>query len=254
MDSTEVKNGKCALKFKTLTKQLFRQIGIEVDRFKPEYSNENRLKKIIEEKKIDLVIDVGANDGGYARSLISSGWDGPILSFEPVAVAYASLLKNAAGSKNWHIGPRIAIGETNGMTEINVSGNLVSSSIFSVKKNHIDAAPDSAVVKKEKISIQRLGEINHELIINSERIFLKIDTQGYEIPVLNGCANLMPKIYGIQVEMSLVELYEGQALYNEVWELITNNGFSLWNIIPGFTDKKSGRLLQFDGVFIKNPE
>jgi hypothetical protein len=59
----------------------------------------------------------------------------------------------------------------------------------------------------------------------------------------------MSKIQGIQVELSLTPLYDGQALYREIVDSMSARGYELWNVIPGFTDASTGRMLQMDGVF-----
>ena len=63
--------------------------------------------------------------------------------------------------------------------------------------------------------------------------------------------NILPKIKGVQIELSLVPLYENQLLFLGMLDYITNLGFELWDISPGFRDKQSGKLLQFDGIFFR---
>jgi len=80
---------------------------------------------------------------------------------------------------------------------------------------------------------------------------VKIDVQGYEDHVLKGAEGILPKILGIQVELSSVPLYKGQVLFDKVMDYILNAGFELYELVPGLRDRKSGRLYQFDGVFFK---
>jgi hypothetical protein len=65
---------------------------------------------------------------------------------------------------------------------------------------------------------------------------------------------LLPKIKGIQLEMSFVKLYEGGPLYKDIFGYLENAGFQLYTIIPDFRDERSGRMLQADGIFIREPE
>ena len=85
----------------------------------------------------------------------------------------------------------------------------------------------------------------------SERPFIKIDTQGYEMEVLKGAESTLRLASGIKVEVSIAPLYEGQPDYLSLIEFIRSAGFSLWSIEPGFSDPKTGRLLQFDAVFFR---
>jgi hypothetical protein len=80
---------------------------------------------------------------------------------------------------------------------------------------------------------------------------LKIDTQGYEMAVLRGAEKMLPRLAGVQLELSLAPLYEGQTLYLELIDWLRARGFDLWSVIPGFVDPSSGRMLQFDGVFFR---
>jgi hypothetical protein len=80
---------------------------------------------------------------------------------------------------------------------------------------------------------------------------LKIDTQGFEEKILNGAENFLTNVKGLLVETSLVKLYEGQALFPKILEMITKKGFELWGMEPAFVNKQSGRILQIDAVFFK---
>ena len=83
-------------------------------------------------------------------------------------------------------------------------------------------------------------------------ILLKIDTQGFEMPVLQGARNLLQTICGLQLELSLTQLYDGQVLYLDMIHWLRDRGFELWNVMPGFVEPASGRLLQMDGVFFRS--
>lgn len=118
-----------------------------------------------------------------------------------------------------------------------------------MKTLHVSAAPQSRYVGTEKVPLTRLDQIAHPFIEQSNKLLLKIDTQGYEMPVLEGAQNLLPRVHAIQLELSLVPLYEGQTLYKEMIDWLAGKGFDLWNVIPGFVDQISGRMLQRDRFF-----
>lgn len=229
-----------------------RNFGLEINRYNPLTSQSARIVSLLQHHAIDLVLDVGANDGGYGKDLRQAGFKGSILSFEPLIEPHERLNATAATYQNWHVAPRMALGAEDGEIEINVAGNSTSSSIMAMEKLHSDTAPTSQYVSKQNTRIQRLDGIDHELIKSCNRKFLKIDTQGYEKDVLNGAAGLLSEIRGIQLEMSLVPLYQGQALYDELLQRLSSAGFELWNVVPGFSDPKTGRLLQMDGVFFRS--
>jgi hypothetical protein len=83
-------------------------------------------------------------------------------------------------------------------------------------------------------------------------VFLKIDVQGAEMLVLEGATRtLQDVVVGVQVEMSLVPLYEGQSLYWEVDGFLRAKGFKCCHILPGFSDPETLHLLQYDGIYFR---
>ena len=88
-------------------------------------------------------------------------------------------------------------------------------------------------------------------LTQSSHCFIKIDTKGYEWQVLDGAINTLKNSKGILCELSLVPLYKGQYLWKEMIERFEKEGFVLWSIQKAFFDKRNGRTLQMDAVFIK---
>lgn len=232
-------------------KELALKAGVEVNWYNPAQSDIARLFQLLDSHKIDTILDVGANDGGYGDLLRRGGYKGAILSFEPLADAHAKLVQASSGDTEWQVAPRMAIGSSNGEIEINIAGNSTSSSILPMQALHETAAPQSRYVGTEKVPLNRLDEIVHPLIEQGKNILLKIDTQGYEMPVLDGAEVLLQRVRGLQLELSLVPLYEGQVLYKEMIDWLAGKGFELWSVMPGFVDQTSGRMLQMDGVFFR---
>jgi hypothetical protein len=101
------------------------------------------------------------------------------------------------------------------------------------------------------VNISRLDEISVPLIPATGTILLKVDTQGYEMEVLKGAGGLLGRTVALQLELSLVPLYEGAPTIAQMISFAADNGFELFNLIPGFRDKRSGRLLQADGFFVR---
>jgi FkbM family methyltransferase len=232
-------------------KRLALTFGVELNHYNPAQSLDARMSRMLEHHGIDLILDVGANTGGYGLSLRELGFQGDILSFEPLAQAHSELTQAVTTDARWHIAPRMAVGAEDGEIVINVAGNSTSSSVLPMHDAHIQAAPQSNYVGSEQVPLRRLDSLTHPVLTPDRTTLLKIDTQGYEMPVLLGAKALLPHIRGIQLELSVIPLYEGQSLYRELIEWLGEQGFELWNLIPGFVDKSSGRLLQFDGIFFR---
>jgi len=84
-----------------------------------------------------------------------------------------------------------------------------------------------------------------------ERTLLKVDTQGYEAPVLDGAGDLLREFAMIQLELSFVPLYEGQALYAELVARLSALCFEWYGVDAAFVDPRTGRMLQVDGLFAR---
>ena len=151
----------------------------------------------------------------------------------------------------WHIASRMALGDTDTEMEINVSGNSTSSSLLKMLPSHVESSPASKCIGNEKVVVRRLDALNDPTINSARKIYLKIDTQGYELPVIRGATGIMNKVVGVQIEMSVIPLYEGQVLYQDILVWLGNAGFELWGVDPGFMNQTMGRMLQFDGIFYR---
>jgi len=231
---------------------LLRKAGIDLSRYNAAQSNDARMQVRLQANGIDTVLDVGANDGGYGQGIHDAGFQGQILSFEPQAAAPAKLVQRAARCTGWAVAPRMALGASDGTVELNIAGNSASSSVLPMLARHEQSAPQSRYVGKQSVPLHRLDGVVHPVIEKARAIHLKIDTQGYEMPVLQGAAGLMPRVRGLQVEMSLVPLYEGQLLFRELFDWVVGQGFALHGVIPGFGDQATGRMLQMDGIFFRD--
>lgn len=202
---------------------------------------------------VDLVLDVGANCGQFALELIRAGYEGRILSFEPLAEAHADLLRVSRDYPQWRVAERYAIGDRNGEAILHVAGNSESSSLLSALSAQTAAAPGSRYVDSESVAMRTLDEVAAAAVADAARPFLKLDVQGFESRVLDGAKGLLGKLIGIQAELDLVPLYRGSVSLEEMLARLRGLGFALYRIRPGFTDRRSGRMLQCDGIFFREP-
>lgn len=249
---------------KSLIRKVSRAFGIDIVKYYPTPIERARaipsnqkgagFIKMLTFHEIDLVLDVGANVGQFAGELFEKGYQGKVVSFEPLSSAYNQLVEKSKSKSNWVVAERCAIGEEQGEIEINISNNSESSSILPILKTHVDAASNSVYVDSEKVKIFKLSDLAAHYVEQSQSTLLKIDTQGYEDNVLKGAKEIIPKIKGIHLELSLVPLYEGQVLFEDMLREIKSMGFSLYNLYPGFWDYRTGRLLQVMGTFFREEQ
>jgi FkbM family methyltransferase len=209
-----------------------------------------RIVATAEHLGLTTVLDVGANIGQFATALRSSGYRGAIVSCEPLSDAFAHLRRRADRDPAWSV-RQTAVGSEIGTAEINISANSYSSSLLEMTDAHTTAAPGSETVASESVPLTTLAELAGELDLDPARTLLKIDTQGYEPQVLDGAGPLVGKLAAISLELSFVPLYAGQQLFDELVDRLRGAGYILYAIEGGFGDRRTGRMLQCDGLFVR---
>jgi FkbM family methyltransferase len=206
---------------------------------------DRRRMRLIERNGIRTVIDIGANSGQYGLGLRDRGYEGEILSYEPLPVPFEQLRRVAASHRSWKAENK-AVSNECGPLMMNVAGNSVSSSLLKMGSRHTDAAPDSTIVSTISVEAISLREILKQL---TGPVMVKADTQGYEYSVLLSAGESLKSVALLELELSLVELYNGQALFRELDAFLLSQGFSLVSMDDGFFDEQRGELLQLDAIY-----
>jgi len=232
-------------------KRAFRAVGLEVQWLRAANTGEAVLRNLLNQSDADVLLDVGANLGQFAEEVRSVGFRRRIISFEALPDVHAQLARRAIGDAHWTVAPCMALGSERSVVEMNVAGNVASSSLLPMHRTHVEAAPESAYVRTQTVQVTRLDEICAGLLPAAGSVYLKIDTQGYEREVLLGATGIMDRVVVLQLELSLVPLYENGPLFTEMLHFADSLGFELFNVIPAFKDRRSGRLLQVDGFFVR---
>lgn len=199
----------------------------------------------------DVILDVGANDGGFAKECRNFGFTGRIVSFEPGSQAYQRLALAGAKDPNWET-YNFGLGRGKGIRNLHIAGNAgASSSFLPMTVAHENAAPDASYTSSERVEVKTLDDVAGEVGQRWRRPALKIDAQGSEQEVLDGASRILPKCSTVRLELSLTPLYEGAWSWLEAIKWFDARHMELVGLVPGFSDPRSGRLLQFDGVFAR---
>jgi len=237
---------------KQFARKFLNRAGWDLRRFDPLHSDAFRLVRQLGLHQANVVLDVGANVGQFAEKLRGAGFRGRIVSFEASTNAYAILVEKAARDRNWIVAPQMALGDRNGEVVFNIAGNSASSSALPMLPAHFNADPRSRYVGSEAVAMRTLNSVAPEFTNSTDRVFLKLDVQGFEYQVLKGTDQLLANFVGVQCELSLVPLYQGEHLFQAMLREMETRGFEPWFLTPGFVDPESGRLLQLDVVFFRS--
>lgn len=232
-------------------KKIVRRLGYDIVPYNPlNYPDARRRWMLLQHYSIDTILDVGANQGQYAVSMRKAGFKGKIVSFEPLSAAYKILAEKAGKDPKWST-VQTALGDVTGQKTLNIAKKPQASSIRKMNPALMDSSDEMEFTGREEIDIQTLDSLFDTYVGPNENVYLKIDTQGYERNVIDGARHSLARIMGMQVELSLVELYEGEMVFDEMIGYIKKSGYTLMSLEPGYFDKQTGQLLQVDAIFFR---
>lgn len=217
-----------------------------------QYPEIQALRKFLTAFAVDCVFDVGANRGQYAMTLRrDAGFAGTILSFEPNPDIFAELAANAASDKSWHVF-NMALSDFDGIASFNIMAADQFSSLKKPAGGQDDVFADrNKVVKSVEMHCRRLDTLLPEMAAahGFARPFLKMDTQGHDLAVCEGAADLLSRMVGVQTELAVRPIYEGGTTYRDMIDWLAARGF-----VPNafFANNKGHfpRLVEMDGMFV----
>ena len=225
--------------------------GYQIKRSKYLYDPFQNLIKSINYFKVKSIIDVGANKGQFVNKLLKNGFNGNVLSFEPLSDEHNYLKKISKNKNKWDIEERCALGKRNSKEKIYVSGNSESSSLLKILPKHTDIRPDSKTVDTQEIYVKKLNNFKNKIYKLEKNILLKIDCQGSEMDVLIGANKIIKSFSCIFLEVSLVNLYQKQKLWLEIINYLKKINFEVWSVDQLLKNNKTGQTYQLDIFFYK---
>ena len=198
---------------------------------------------------IRTVIDVGAHQGEFSSAIRALLPDARIYAFEPLPDC-CKILSQRLGSNGHGQTFPVAIGRRAGNVTIWRCGYPKSSSVLLMTELHKTSFPWTAENTPLTVEMNSLDGFDGQLRL-AARVLLKIDVQGYEAEVLRGAKNLLEKIDFVLLEISFRQLYEGQASFKEIYDLLKNAGFSYSGNLEQLLSPLDGSVLQADAFFVR---
>lgn len=235
---------------KAVLKAVARRLGYEVARSRVRRRPHDESRRLVlVSSRIDVVFDIGANEGLYAGRLRELGYTGRIISFEPQAHAFAKLAEAAAGDELWEV-RQVAVGAQPGSAELHVGAQTTTSSLLPVGAAFA-RHPSFGTVGTETVEVVRLDDVAEALLAPHERLFLKVDVQGLELTVLRAAPRTVARAAAAEIELPLTRIYDGEPHYLEVLHELEEAGLRLVSAEPGWIDPVTGHGIYLDAIAVR---
>ncbi|MBL8995225.1 MAG: FkbM family methyltransferase [Spirochaetia bacterium] len=228
-------------------KSVFTSLGLKVRRMPARQirSEFDWLKKL----NIRTFLDVGANSGQSVRLFRDMFPKAHIHSFEPLADLAENIRAQFAGDSRLTV-HQTALGAKKETASIQRSAYSQSSSLLEMNPLHRRHFPHTSKTHRETIDVQTLDDLWPTLGAKKE-VLLKIDVQGFEKFVLQGARRSLRHIRIIIVEVSLIPLYRGEAMAEEIHRSLLKEGFHYAGSFDQLLSPIDGEILQQDAIYIK---
>lgn len=242
--------------FNRLLQRAARVVGLHVGRYPPVDSLAYHIKTLLRELAIDCVLDVGAHMGEYAGFLRDLEYTGRIVSFEPVRTSFEILTKARASDKRWS-GHNVALGAQGGELEMNIyRGSVFNSFLKPAENGSTRFGAATQVVGVENVPVRRLESVIDEILAAqpNTRLFLKMDTQGYDLQVVRGAGQRLASIRALQTELAARSTYAGMPRLPEALGELEGLGFELTGMFPVAREMDHLRLIELDCIMCRKPQ
>jgi FkbM family methyltransferase len=211
---------------------------------------EAHLANLLPELGVNCVVDVGGNEGQFGRLLRGIGYRHRIVSLEPVRSVYELLAEGASGDREWTTFP-LALGAAPSRMRIHVPPSTQFASFREASEyGRSQFATRMEGDRTEEVEVSTLDAMWPRFVegIASPVVFVKLDTQGYDMEVLKGGARSIPRIAGVQCELAVKHIYEGVPGYLEVLRALAGMGFELTGLYPITREDKTLSIIEMDCV------
>jgi len=230
---------KISSKFRRFIRRLVRNSGF-IRRIAPDFVD------VMKHYNIDVVLDIGANDGDYGREIRDRGYKGLIVSFEPNPKVFKRLEDSIKSDPNW-IAYQLAFGDVDSELELLIPENDTMSSFKKFTNLGLDkSAKGLSTAIVEVVTLETFLNKHPEFHKN---VYLKMDTQGYEMEILLGAQKILHKISAIQAEVALIHTYKDEVDWLDFISWLRSKKFELATAVCN--SAIGPKVREFDFVFVK---
>ncbi len=207
---------------KKIIQNFINALGYKIIKIKKKnYRDFDQILKKILKKKNNIIFDIGANKGQSLTRFGKLFNNTYFYSFEPSFSAF-KVLKSKYGNQSNIKLFNTALGEKKKKKLFYEYENSELSSFIKINKKFDE--------KKKKISVETDTIYSIFKKNNLKKIdLLKMDTQGYEEPILRGAKNLIinQKIDLIELEIILGDYYEKSSSFKKIEDILSLGGYRL---------------------------
>ena len=206
------------------------------------------LKRFYELRKCSprIIIDVGANVGQTCLYLEKWFPMSRIYSLEPVRSTFQGLQRNTAAHPNI-LCRNLALGDVQRTSAI----PLMRDSLLNTLTLEPALEPGASGATEE-IRLTTLPAFCQEEGIDRIDI-LKMDVEGYEIPVLRGAESMIDRVGAIYAEVSLQETRTNMTPWGTIHEYLRSRGFFYCGLYEQFRHWDAKLLVSLGNALYLNP-
>lgn len=198
--------------------------------------------------EVATVLDIGANRGQFAIYACGRFPGAMMHCFEPIPEARAKLESILPSNRDISV-HGVALSAKPGVIDFYVTADDDSSSIFPASEAQVGMHPGARFERTVSVNAVRLDDQLAHLELGRP-VLMKIDVQGAELEALKGGTATLSRTDYVLVECSFVELYDGQALAEEVFSFLESRSFDLVGLFSPTV--VNGRLVQADALFTRS--
>ncbi|MBE9203878.1 FkbM family methyltransferase [Synechocystis salina LEGE 06099] len=238
-------------------RKTFNTFGLEIRLIKNIRKAQRKEKEAKEQKKyqtlaqfaISSILDIGANEGQFAKTIRTVFPTATIYSFEPLPDVYERMCLVCAEDSRIKTF-NLALGNEMGIKQMFKSSFSPSSSMLTMSDLHKQEWPDSSVNTVVEVESTTLDSWikKYEQILNDD-FLIKLDVQGYELAVIQGGVSTFKKARLVIIEVSFYEFYENQSLFDDIYNCMKNLGFVYRGNLEQFNSKNDHKIIFADAIF-----